>query len=177
MSLILGIDVSYRRTGLVLHDTSLKRLTHQAVVEVPKKTPFTSLSLAAHQYLRAEFTRALALWPEPTQVVIEQTAQYGTYRTALVVQQGRAALYAALVDLYGPVLAGGDLDVLEITPQEWKLALTGRNNADKTLTLSTCQRDPRLHALTQGVQHDPDLLDAALLTVYPATFRGKVGTK
>lgn len=154
---ILAIDPGYDRLGIAVveGDPSRPTLLWSDCVLPPKGAPSERLSCVS-----SAITKAISGYA-PDALGIETLFFSANKKTALGVAEARGAILAA---------AGlASLRVIECTPQQVKLAVTGHGGADKT---AVAQMIPRLLALPKRKRLD-DELDAIAVGITALAFAGQ----
>jgi crossover junction endodeoxyribonuclease RuvC len=118
--LILGIDPGSLHTGFALLD---RRGSELKALEAGRISSSRTLPLAVRLGQLSQAASALVARTRPDLVAIESTFHGVNSRSLIALAQARGALLAAIA------LAG--LEVVEFSPAEVKVAVTGSGRADK----------------------------------------------
>ena len=152
--IVLGADLSYTRTGLVLLGDNFLLHYHEAF----------SIKPGPYRFLRAlrQFAQFLDKW-KPGFVVIEDNA-YGAPSRVVVTK------LSALNTLFKVACEYAGIDYVEVSPSLVKKWVTGKGTAEKHIVARELER-------RFGVKFDNDkgydLSDAAALAAWGVEYRGK----
>lgn len=118
--IVLGIDPGIARMGFGVVEGTRGKITrcHYGCFTTPK----THTQADRLQFLHAELER-LILSARPDRVVVEKLFFQKNVRTALVVGEARGTVLLAA--------SRAKLPIVEVSPQDVKLAVTGYGNAEK----------------------------------------------
>lgn len=126
---VIGIDPGYDRLGVAVMEkqAGVDRLLFSTCIETDKKADLADRLLTAGEALRSIITEY-----QPTVVGIETLFFNKNVKTAIGVAQARGMIIFLAKE------AG--CKVLELSPQQIKVAVTGYGNSDKTAVLRMVQR-------------------------------------
>src|SRR4051812_44914640 len=155
----LGLDPGYGRLGfgLVEEKGSALRALEYGVVETPAKMPFEERLLTVFKAVEA-----LALKHGPAEAAVETLFFSKNAKTAMAVAEARGVIRVALARLKVPVL--------EISPVQVKLAVTGSGKADKKQVIRMVTRLLNLPAPPKP-DDAADALALALTAIRSHNFR------
>ncbi len=148
---IIGIDPGYGRLGVAVvspHTSGRIELIHASLIETP-----TNFSLAERLFeVQAALARIIALYT-PSAAGVETLYMSKNTKTAIGVAGARGVVLA--------LLAGNHIPVLDITPNQVKLALTGHGRAEKEQVGHMVER---ILTAPSGVLQD-DVMDAIAIAI------------